>query len=55
MTGALYRHYSVMQAGWSVVNCSHGAFSLFCRGRSMSLWTLVLHVLPSREHTLYEW
>ena len=31
--GGLYRHFSVMQAGWNVVRCSSGAF--FIGGRRM--------------------
>ena len=45
--GGLYGHYSVMQAGWNVVNCSSSA-CFFCGGRRMCLRTPVLQVLPPR-------
>ena len=31
--GDLFRQYSVIQAGWSVVSCSHSACLTFCGGR----------------------
>ena len=39
--GGMYRHYSVMQAGWNVFQCSSSACHLFRRSR-MFLQTLVL-------------
>ena len=52
MTGALYRHYSVMQAGWSVVNCSHGAFYSFAEEKHVSLDTCAARVAIPRTHAV---
>ena len=48
--GGMYRHYSVIQAGWNVFQCSSSAF--FLEGEEWFLQTLVLKVLPHRGQTV---
>ena len=48
VTGDKYKHHREMRASWNIAQCSCNACVLFCRGRGVTLQSLLLHVLPCR-------